>query len=381
MKPHLGRIAGVLIFLAAIAAGVVWQFRPHPVTANQPGSMTSAAPGSVGVPGVPVGPEVALMGKVGGEKIGFLEDPVLKSLLARSGLSITAKKAGSVEMVRDPVTGQNFLWPASQVDLENFKSAGGSAMQAEEIFQSPLVFYSWDIVTDALVTNGIVERLGETFYVVDLAKLVALVDRKAKWTELGLTRFYSSVLIQSTDPARSNSGNMWAALLANTYNGGDVLTSDKADAIIPKIKTFFDRVGFMEASSGTLFDKFLKQGAGAYPIIVAYENQLLEFTADHPELIDPVRQKLRILYPRPTVWASHPLIALDNNSKRLIAALKDPAVQRLAWEKHGFRSGLMGAVSTNGLSLGGIPATIDGVMQIPSLAVMSRLTDALTPQK
>ena len=39
MKPHLGRIAGVLIFLAAIAAGVVWQFRPHSSTANQPGSM------------------------------------------------------------------------------------------------------------------------------------------------------------------------------------------------------------------------------------------------------------------------------------------------------------------------------------------------------
>ena len=51
--------------------------------------------------------------------------------------------------------------------------------------------------------------------------------------------------------------------------------------------------------------------AGAYPIIVAYENQLLEFAAEHREMIVPVRQKLRVLYPRPTVWASHPLIALD----------------------------------------------------------------------
>src|SRR5262249_35710173 len=153
---------------------------------------------------------------------------------------------------------------------------------------------------------------------------------------------YSAVLIQSTDPAKSNSGNMWAALLANTYNGGDVLTPDKADVVVPKVKAFFERVGFMESSSGTLFDKYLKQGAGAYPIIVAYETQLLEFAAEHHELIEPVKKKLRIVYPRPTVWASHPLISLDANGRRLIAALKDPEMQRIAWERHGFRSGLMG---------------------------------------
>src|SRR5262249_30741866 len=140
---------------------------------------------------------------------------------------------------------------------------------------------------------------------------------------------------------------------------------------------FFDRVGFMESGSGTLFDKFLKQGAGAYPIIVAYENQLLEFTVEHRELIEPVRKKLRILYPRPTVWASHPLIALDPSAKRLIAALREPDMQRIAWERHGFRAGLMGTVNTSGLLLAGIPPTIDGVMQTPSLAVMTKLTDQL----
>ena len=170
---------------------------------------------------------------------------------------------------------------------------------------------------------------------------------------------------------------MWAALLANTYNGGEVLTSDKADAVIAKVKTFFDRVGFMESSSGTLFDKYLKQGVGAYPIIVAYENQLLEFGAEHREMIEPVKKKLRVLYPRPTVWASHPLIALDAGGKRLIAALKDKDLQRVAWERHGFRSGLMGAVSTANLPIMGVPPSIDGVMQVPNLAVMNKLTDSL----
>jgi hypothetical protein len=127
-----------------------------------------------------------------------------------------------------------------------------------------------------------------------LTKLIALIDQKKKWADLGLSQFYSSILIHTTDPARSNSGNTWAALLASTYNGGEVLTADKAETILPKVKALFDRAGFMESSSGTLFDKFLKQGAGAYPIIVAYENQLLESSAEHPELVEPVRRKLRI---------------------------------------------------------------------------------------
>jgi hypothetical protein len=138
---------------------------------------------------------------------------------------------------------------------------------------------------------------------------ITLNQRKAKWSDLGLTRFYSSILIHTTEPARSDTGNTWAALLAATYDEGDALTADKRDAVLPTVKAVLDRAGCMEASSGTLFDRFLKRGAGACPIIVAYENQLLEFAAEHPGLIEPLRRKLRDLYPRPTVRASQPLIA------------------------------------------------------------------------
>ncbi|MBC8002404.1 MAG: hypothetical protein H7X97_07435 [Opitutaceae bacterium] len=362
MKPNIARIAGVLIFLAMIGLGVGWRFIKRPATST----FERAA-----------GPPVTLPGKIGGEKVGFIEDPEVRSLLAKSSITLDAKKEGSVEMMRDAAAGQSFLWPASQLNLESFRESGGAPLQAEEIFQSPLVFYSWDTVTDVLVTNGIVEKVGETYYVTDTAKLVGWVDQKKKWKDVGLSQLYSGISIQSTDPAKSNSGNMWAALLANIYNGGEVLTPDKADAIIPKVKAFFERVGFMESSSGTLFDKYLKQGAGAYPIIVAYENQLLEFAAGHRELIEPVKKKLRILYPRPTVWASHPLIALDPDARRLIAAFKDPEMQRIAWDRHGFRSGLMGAVNTATTPVSGVPPTIDGVMPLPALPIVTKLTEAL----
>jgi hypothetical protein len=62
---------------------------------------------------------------------------------------------------------------------------------------------------------------------------------------------------------------------------------------------------------------------------------------------------------------------------RLIAALKNRDLQRVAWERHGFRSGLLGAVNTATLPILGVPTSIDGVMQVPNLAVMNKLTDAL----
>jgi hypothetical protein len=357
----LGRALGILIFLAVAGIAVAWKFK------NAPAKQSEAA----------MGAPVTLNGKIGGEKAGFLDDPEVARSLTRFQITVSAKKAGSVEMVREPTAGLNFLWPASQVNLESFRELGGQPAQTEEIFHSPLVFYSWDIITDALMTNGIVEKIGETYFVTDLAKLIGLIDQKKKWGDLGLKQFYSPIQIHTTDPARSNSGNSWAALLASAYNGGEVLTAAKAETITPKLKEHFDRMGFMEASSGTLFDKFLKQGAGAYPIIVAYENQLLEFAAEHREMIGPVRQKLRVLYPRPTVWASHPMIALDANGKRLIAAMRDPALQRIAWERHGFRGGLMGAINAADLPVAGVPPTIDAVIQMPNLAVMTRVTDAV----
>jgi len=212
MKPALGRVLGLFIFLAVAGLAVAWKFlhRPPPQSA---GALGEAA---------------TLHGKIGGEKAGFADDPQIASALAKYRITLDARKAGSVEMVRESTAGVDFLWPASQVNVEDFRSAaGGTPAQAEEVFHSPLVFYSWDVITDVLMTNGLVQKQGETYYLTELVKLIALVEQKKKWADLGLSQFYSSILIHTTDPARSNSGNTWAALLASTCNDGEVLTADK----------------------------------------------------------------------------------------------------------------------------------------------------------
>ena len=96
----------------------------------------------------------------------------------------------------------------------------------------------------------------------------------------------------------------------------------------------------MESSSSDLFDQFLKTGMGAKPLIAGYENQLLEFAVENPDTWEQIKGDIVIMYPTPTVWSSHVYIALDEAGTAGTDALLDEDIQRLAWEKHGFRTGV-----------------------------------------
>jgi hypothetical protein len=171
---------------------------------------------------------------------------------------------------------------------------------------------------------------------------------------------------------------MFAGLLANMFNQGSVVTTQNLDAVLPQVKEYFALRGYMEQSSGDIFDTFITTGVGSKPIIVGYENQLVEFALENQKYLDYLRQKIRTLYPEPTVWSSHPLIALTSKGKRLIEAMKDDDLQRIAWEQHGFRSGLIGVQNDPSiLVVAGIPQEITAVMPLPDATVMERIIAAM----
>ena len=358
-----------LIILLAVAAGAAFFMFYDGKLAELSGSGPKKVSSGV----------VIAAGRAGSEKINFLQSEKVQEQLLEQGLKVEVRKSGSVEMVQEAVSGDDFLWPASQGNVESFKNSGSMIQQTADIFNSPLVLYSWDIVTDALIKAGIVQHKEGVNYIVDLPKLLEHVMAKKQWKEIGLSQLYGSIIIRTTDPAKSNSGNMFAALTANTLNHGEVVTAETIDSVLPQVKDFYARLGYMEDSSAVLFEKFLQQGVGAYPMIVGYENQLVEYSLQHKEHLPLLKSKVRILYPVPTVWASHPLIALTDNGKKLLAALKEPDIQKLAWEQHGFRSGLMGVENDPAvLDVVGLPKSIDAVMPMPSAAVMDKITKQLS---
>jgi len=78
------------------------------------------------------------------------------------------------------------------------------------------------------------------------------------------------------------------------------------------------------------------------------------------------------------VWASHPFIARTANGKRLMEALRDPEIQKIAWDMHGFRSGLPGVQSNpKDAPIAGIPEHIDSVVDMPAPAVMEAILKAI----
>lgn len=317
---------------------------------------------------------------VGGEKMKFLQNPETGRILRkRYGIRLTAIKAGSIEMIRDlPSAGKDALWPSNQIAVEMYRNRGGQMLAEENIFNSPIVLYAYDIVTDALIKNRIVEKRSDTYYIVNFPKLIELIIQKKSWADIGLPQLFGNIGIHSTDPGRSNSGNMFAGLIANMINGGNVVTTQTLDDVLPRVQEYFRMRGYMEHSSGDIFKNFITTGVGARPIIVGYENQLVEFIIENEKYKDYLRQKIRTLYPLPTVWSSHPVIALTPKGKLLIEALKDEDLQKIAWEQHGFRSGLMGVENDPSLpDAVGIPKEITSVIPLPAAAVMEKMIETL----
>jgi Bacterial extracellular solute-binding protein len=327
------------------------------------------------------GSAIVVKGYLGGEKANFVADPeVQKVLKDKYGITVNGTKAGSIEMVRDIPLGQDvdFVWPADQVALAIYKERQGTLVKADNVFNSPIVLYSWAPVVDALVQAGIARQGEGGSYTVDLPKLVELVVEGRQWSDLGLTQLHGGVTIHTTDPAVSNSGYLFAGLLANVLNGGDVVNSTTVEPLLPTLQSFYGRLGFMEQSSGDIFQQFLATGIGAKPIIAGYESQLAEFSLQNESYRQQIKDQVRVLYPQPTVWSSHPLIARTANGAKLLDALKDPQILKLAWERHGFRSGLAGVSNDPSvLQIAGIPAQITSVIDMPSPAAMDRILQAL----
>lgn len=316
----------------------------------------------------------------GGEKSALLKNPKVMEIFAkRYRLTLHPSKAGSIEMATTlDTTGKDCLWPSNMLAVELARDAGKPVQGAETIFNAPIVLYAWDDVATALERAGVVHPRADGALTADLQALVALIEAGKRWKEdLGLD-IYGPFKVFSTDPSKSNSGNIWAGLLAIALNGGEPPTEADLPALLPRIAAYFARMGYMEASSGDIFDNFLKQGMGARPLIVGYENQLVEFLTEHADYAALIRKRIRVIYPEPTIFASHPLIALTPGCERLREALTDPELQALAWSEHGFRTGLIGVENDPAqITVTTLPEVVNQVVPMPSARVMEAIIAAV----
>lgn len=317
-------------------------------------------------------------GYLGGEKIGFFEDKdVQKILKDKYQLKAEYAKAGSLDMVTADLEGKDYLFPSSSIALEYYEDLYGKPAQSEIILNTPIVLYTHKNILEAFVQQGLITTDDGVNYI-DMNHLVDMIQADTQWSDVSLPELYGKISVDTTDPAKSNSGNMFAALMANVLNNGETLTQDNLSTILPKLQNIFGKLGYMETSSADLFSQFLKMGVGAKPIIAGYESQLIEYALQSPDDYENMKDDIVILYPAPTVWSTHVMIALDDNGKALLRALLDEDIQQLAWEKHGFRTGSYDITTdAQRMPVAGIAGSITQVTQIPAYDVMKQIIDGL----
>jgi len=294
-------------------------------------------------------PSAEVVCYIGSEKDGFLQNPEVGRLLQnRYQITVDFTRAGSIEQVLLPqseLDGVDCLWPSNTSASEIFNIEHPNMnVSSEVIFNSPLVFYTWDDVYRGMKQAGVFEDDPAGYTTADMARITSLMQARPQWEDLNVDRI-STFRVITTDPTQSNSGNMYYALFLNMLNGGEVATRDDLEAHIADIEEYYNAQGLMENSSGDLFDQYVTQGAGAVPLMANYESLLIELTKANPDLADRIQGSIRLVYPVPTVYSSHPLIALTEDGERLAEALKDPDIQRIAWEQHGFRTAVPGVVN------------------------------------
>ena len=242
---------------------------------------------------------------------------------------------------------------------------------------TPIVIYSWDVVVEALEKENVVTKKDGTYYITDMNKLIDYIINNKKWSDIGLSQIFGYINIYSVDPVTSSPGASYYGLLLSIMSEGQI-SEENIEQTLPKLKKFYDKSGYMNNTPADLFESFLKQGVGSKPMIVDYEKSIVEFKNANPAGYDTIKDKIRILYPTPTIWNSHCIAAFNDNGVKYLKAFDDKEISQIAWNNYGFRTGLTGGnYDVKGAGVEGIPSSIESSTPGLKMNIYNRLIEYL----
>lgn len=290
------------------------------------------------------------------------------------------------ELVReDGVTKYDAMFTSDQRFYDYYKLApnkeNGEASRYTVLgggltLNTPIVIYSWADVVDSLEKQGIVTNTDGVYYITDMYKLLNYILEGKKWSDVGLKQLYGTINVASTDPVTSSPGATYYGLLLSIMCQSQV-NNESVDANLPKLKEFYTKSGYMNNTPADLFERYLKTGMGGEPMIVDYEKSIIEFANSNPDGFNQVKDSIRVLYPSPTIWNSHCIASFNDKGNSFYKAFEDSEIQKIAWEKYGFRTGITGGsydVSKFGI---GVPKTITSTVSSLKMDIYNKLIDYL----
>ena len=293
------------------------------------------------------GPDVLTIDCIGGsEKTELMADPEVTELLrSKYQLAVNFQSMGLYEQVQIPTDdlnarGIDCLWPASASAQSVFEAQHADQFPqyaVETVLQSPEVIYAGPQGTDALVRAGVV-----TFATAATTPTSSAPARlRAGRQDVGGDRradLRGPITVASTDAARSNSGFTLAQLELNIIATDDVFrapNAEQARVALATIRALYDAQGLPARSPDFGFITWLQGGELPAPLYADYENQIVQYVIRAGQNTGPITDSVRMIYPDPTIYSDHPILALYHDSASLIEAMKDPEIQAMAWRKYG----------------------------------------------
>lgn len=309
----------------------------------------------------------------GGGKENFLADEEVNNIMKQKyGLKVTYDSWSNGKIVKDPLLrkdGSKYdaMFCSDQRFYDYFKvSADTSKGEAQRdrvlegglTLNTPIVIYSWDTVVDALIKENIVTQKDNVYYITDMNKLISYILEGKKWSDIGVDTLYGTINIDSTDPVTSSPGATYYGLLLSIMCGGTV-TEENLQANLQNLKEFYIKSGYMNNTPADLFELYLKTGVGGKPMIVDYEKSVIDFANSNPDGWEQVKDKIRILYPTPTIWNSHCIATFNETGNEFFKAFEDKDIGQIAWSRYGFRTGITGGnYDVTKVNVSGIPQSI-----------------------
>ena len=329
---------------------------------------------------------------VGGGKEDFLADEEVNKIIHKKyGLNVVYDSWSNGKMIVNPLVRENgakydAMFPSDQRFYDYYKlspdTSKGEAARSRVLngsltLNTPIVIYSWDTVVEALIKENIVTVSNNVYFITDMPKLLNYILEGKKWSEIGLNSIYGSINIASTDPVTSSPGATYYGLLLSILCDGNV-TEQSMEKNLPKLKEFYLKSGYMNNTPADLFELYLKTGMGNKPMIVDYEKSLIEFANSNPNGWNSVKDKVRILYPAPTIWNSHCVATFNELGNEYFKVFEDAQIQQIAWEKYGFRTGVTGGnYNVASVNVPNIPQEITSTVSSLKMSMYERLIEYL----
>ncbi len=317
-------------------------------------------------------------GLIGSEKESFFNDPRVVAILQKNAITVQIEKAGSRAIAqRADLKSFDFAHPAGAPAALKIQQLT-KAPQVFTPFFTPMVIASWKTLIPVLEREGLVKLEAGNYYVVDMPKLIALMDKGTRWKDLKGNDVYAtskSVLVSSTDVRKSNSGAMYLGLASYVANGNNVVQSEEElQKVLPLMTSIFLKQGFQEASSAGPFDDYVSMGVGKAPMVMIYESQFLEYLGKQTTAATGARADMVLLYPKPTIFSKHVFVGISAKGVKLGTLLEsDPGLQALAVE-YGYRtSGQDAFVKRVADKKLPVPTTLVDVIDPPSFEVLERM--------